>query len=367
MDIDGRDSLNEQNYTFSVNRELILLYWDVGSRIHAEQTRRGWGSAVIPLLAKDLRNELPEVKGFSERNIGYMLAFTREYGSPPVLQQPVAKLSDSDSHLYPISLEALVLSIPWGHNILLLEKVKDRAIRLWYARETVKNGWSRNVLHLMIESRLHKRQGHAVTNFDAKLPPSQSDLAKQTLKDPYIFDFLTLEQPFHERELETGLVKHLEKFLLELGTGFAFVGRQVRLEVGGEEYFVDLLFYHLRLRCFVAVELKTGPFKANYAGKMNFYLNVVDDVMRHPADQPGIGLILCQDKNKVVAEYALRGMSKAIGVSEYQLTRALPKKLQSSLPSIQEIEAELAGEKSKPQNTRKTRKRKGGFRAGGAG
>jgi predicted nuclease of restriction endonuclease-like (RecB) superfamily len=209
--------------------------------------------------------------------------------------------------------------------------------------QTLANGWSRNVLTLMIESHAHARQGKAIGNFDRLLPGPQSDLVQQTLKDPYIFDFLTLDEPFRERELETELVRHLEKFLLELGQGFAFVGRQYRLTVGDEDFYIDLLFYHLRLRAFVAIDLKTGPLKPEYAGKINFYCNVLNDLLRHPDDQPTIGLILCQSKNNVLAEYALSGIDKPIGVSSYELTRALPPALQSALPTVEEIEAELGG------------------------
>lgn len=345
--------------TLSVNRELILLYWEIGRRLDAAQKSQGWGATIIPRLAKDLQNDLPEVKGFSERNIGRMLAFFREYPAlGSFLPQAVAKRPIPT--IDPRTIEPLLPALPWGHNLLLMEKVKNSAMRLWYAKKTLENGWSRNVMSLMIQSRAHERQGKAVTNFDLKLPPIQSDLAKQALKDPYVFDFLTLEAPFRERELETGLIRHLEKFLLELGSGFAFVGRQVHLAVGDEEFYVDLLFYHLKLRCFIVVELKTGPFKADYAGKMNFYLNVVDDRFRHPADQPSIGLILCQEKNKLLAEYALRGMTKAIGVSEYQLTRALPKELESSLPSVDEIEAELSEVEPTPNQARNKRRNAAG-------
>lgn len=235
-----------------------------------------------------------------------------------------------------------VAQLPWAHNVVLIQKIKDRDLRTWYALQAFEHGWSRDVLSLQIQSRAHERHGKAVTNFQRTLPAPQSDLAGQLLKDPYVFDFLTLEKPFHERELETGLLRHLQDFLVELGTGFAFVGRQVHMEVGDDDFYIDLLFYHLRLRCFVVIDLKVGRFKAEYAGKMNFYLNAVDDRMRHATDQPSIGLILCEDKNKVVAEYALRGMDKAIGVSAYQLTRALPKKLQSVLPSIEQLETELS-------------------------
>jgi predicted nuclease of restriction endonuclease-like (RecB) superfamily len=333
--------------TLSANREMILLYWDVGRMVSERQDREGWGTAVVPRLARDIRNDMPEVKGFSERNIGRMIAFFRAYPDPAaILPQPVAKLSDKHGGTPSASLtQQLVAELPWGHNIVLMEKVKDPATRLWYMRQALEQGWSRNVLALMIGSHAHERQGKAITNFDRKLSPPQSDLAGQVLKDPYIFDFLTLQEPFHERELELTLIRHLEKFLLELGQGFAFVGRQFHLDVGEEDFYIDLLFYHLRLRCFVVIELKKGTFKPEYAGKMNFYCSVVDDLLRHKDDQPTIGLILCQDRRKVVAEYALRGVRKPIGVSEYRLTRALPREFKSALPSIEAIEKELsAGE-----------------------
>lgn len=346
---------------FAANREMILLYWDIGRMIAERQQREGWGAAVIPRLARDIRNELPEVKGFSERNIGYMIRFAREYGEP-ILQQAAAKLPGKAISPPPLSklpepvklpiVQQLAAQIPWFHHVLLMEKVPDLSVRLWYMRQIIEQGWSRNTLALMITGSAYERQGQAVSNFADRLPPAQSDLAQQTLKDPYIFDFLTLEEPFHERELETHLVRHLEKFLVELGQGFAFVGRQVHVDVGEDDFYIDLLFYHLRLRCFVVIELKKGAFKPEYAGKLNFYLNVVDDRMRHPSDNPGIGLILCQDKNRLVAEYALKGVRQAIGVSEYQLTRALPKEFRSSLPSVAAIEAELSRAAPVPHRAR---------------
>ncbi|MCD6486830.1 MAG: DUF1016 family protein [Syntrophobacterales bacterium] len=343
--------------TLSANAEMILMYWDIGRMIHERQQQEGWGSKVIPKLAQDIHNEPPEVKGFSERNIGYMIRFAREYDNPLILQQAVAKLPpeapsekgsqavaqllDSESHE---SLQQLVARIPWGHHILLMEKIKELPVRLWYMRQTIEQGWSRNVLKIMVESKVHERQGSAISNFKERLPDPQSDLARQTLKDPYIFDFLTLTEPFQERELETELVKYLEKFLLELGQGFAFVGRQYHVEVGDKDFYIDLLFYHLKLRCFVVIELKKGAFKPEYAGKMNFYCSVVDDRLKHPDDQPTIGLILCQEKDRVLAEYSLRDIQKPIGVSEYELTRVLPDNLKSSLPTVEEIEAELQNE-----------------------
>ena len=235
-----------------------------------------------------------------------------------------------------------ICTLPWGHHVLLLERVKDEVQRRWYIRKSVAEGWSRSVLTMQIDARLYQRQGEIVSNFADRLPAPQSELVQQALKDPYIFDFLTLEPTFHERELETGLVAHLEKFLLELGQGFAFVGRQYPLTVGENEFYLDLLFYHLKLRAFVVVELKRGDFKPEYAGKLNFYCNVVDDTLRHPHDAPTIGLMLCQTKDSVLAEYALRGIDKPIGIASYELTRALPATLQSVLPSIEALEAELA-------------------------
>lgn len=242
------------------------------------------------------------------------------------------------------NLQQLVANIPWGHNIMLMEKVKELSARLWYMQQTIEQGWSRDTLGQMIKNSFHKRQGAAVTNFQQSLPLPQSDLARQLLKDPYIFDFLTIEEPFHEQELETGLVRHLERFLLELGQGFVFVGRQYHLEVSDKDFYIDLLFYHLGLRCFVVVDLKKGDFKPEYAGKMNFYCSVVDEKLRHEPDQPTIGLILCQTKDKILAEYALRDINKPIEVSDYELTRALPERRKSALPTIEEIEAELQSE-----------------------
>lgn len=233
--------------------------------------------------------------------------------------------------------------IPWGHNVWLLEKLKDPATRLWYAAKTVEHGWSRNILSHQIENSLHKRQGRAITNFEQTLPPPQSDLAQQAIKDPYVFDFLTLGADAREKELEQGLLEHIQKFMLEMGVGFAFVGRQVHLGVGGEDYFLDLLFYHLKLRCYVVIDLKIGGFKPEYAGKMNFYLSAVDDRMRHPDDKPTIGLLLCKEKEKITVEYALRDMKKPIGVAQWRtrLIESLPKRLQGRLPSVKEIEKEL--------------------------
>jgi predicted nuclease of restriction endonuclease-like (RecB) superfamily len=307
----------------AVNRELVLLYWQIGHEILAFQEQRGWGARVIDRLAADLRQAFPEMKGWSPRNLKYMRAFARAWPDEAIVQEPLAQIT-------------------WYHNLALLEKLKTPAERLWYARQTIQNGWSRNVLVYQIESRLYHRQGKALSNFERTLPAPQSELAQQILKDPYNFDFLTLGDDAHERDLERALIEHLRSFLLELGVGFAFVGSQYPLEVGGEEFRLDLLFYHLQLRCFVIIDLKMGEFRPEDAGKMNFYLSAADDLLCHPDDQPSIGIVLCKTKNRVVAEYALRDLNKPIGISEHQLVAALPETLQGSLPTIEELEAELS-------------------------
>jgi len=344
-DIKQRVRHAQTRAVLAVNAELIRLYWEIGALIDSRQKTEGWGAGVIPRLARDLHNELPEEKGFSERNIKRMLAFYREYPWTDFVPHAVAQSGAAPevpqaAALFPAQL---LQAIPWGHHAELMSKVKDLPTRHWYMQAALQHGWSRNVLVMQIESAAHHRHGRAVSNFASRLPAPDSDLVQQTLKDPYLFDFLTLEQGFHERELETGLIAHLEKFLLELGQGFAFVGRQYRIDIGEQDFYIDLLFYHLRLRRYVVIDLKRGDFKPEYAGKINFYCNVVDDLLRHETDQPTIGLILCQQPNRVLAEYALRGVDKPIGVSSYELTRALPKNLESSLPSIEQIERELQG------------------------
>jgi predicted nuclease of restriction endonuclease-like (RecB) superfamily len=310
----------------AVNAELVLLYWSIGRDILGRQETEGWGAHVIDRLSTDLHVAFPDMKGLSPRNLKYMRAFAEAWPDPRVVQQLVARL-------------------PWGHNVRLLDRLDGPDDRLWYARQAIENGWSRNVLVAQIETRLHKRAGKALTNFKATLPPPQSDLAQQTLKDPYVFDFLTLATDAQERDLERGLVQHVRDFLLELGVGFAFVGSQVHLAVAGEDFYLDLLFFYLKLRCFIVIELKTGAFKPEYAGKMNFYLSAVDAQRRWEGDQPSIGLVLCKQKNKVVVEYALRDMKKPIGVSAYKLLEKLPAKLKGSLPTVEELEAELGGGK----------------------
>ncbi len=308
----------------AVNHELINLYWEIGCKIHLKQQDEGWGAKTIENLAKDLKSTFPEMKGFSLTNIKYMVQFAKEYPEFTISQQVVGQ-------------------IPWGHNIVLLQKLTSLEERLWYAHKTIENGWSRNVLLHWLESSLHNREGRAITNFKNTLPSPHSDLAHQTLKDPYCFDFLTLRDKHDEQELESGLLDHVQKFLLELGAGFSFVGRQIHLSIGDQDFYIDLLFYHYKLRCFIVVELKTTDFKPEFAGKMNFYLSAVDDLMKHPDDKPSIGLLLCKGKNKVVAEYALRDINEPIGISQYEaaIIESLPNELKGSLPSIEALEQEL--------------------------
>ncbi len=345
-DIKQRVRHAQTRAVLAVNAELIRLYWEIGALIDSRQKTEGWGAGIIPRLACDLHNALPEEKGFSERNIKRMLAFYREYPLLDFVPQAVAQSDAAPEvpHAEVLFQAQLLQAIPWGHHAELISKIKELPTRRWYMQACVQYGWSRNILVMQIESAAHHRQGRTVSNFASRLPAPDSDLVQQTLKDPYLFDFLTLEPGFHERELEVGLVAHLEKFLLELGQGFAFVGRQYHLDIGEQDFYIDLLFYHLKLRCYVVIDLKRGDFKPEYSGKMNFYCSVVDDKLRHQTDQPTIGLILCQQPNRVLAEYALRGVDKPIGVSSYELTRALPVDLESSLPSIEQIERELQGD-----------------------
>lgn len=322
----------------SINRELILLYWDIGRRIVERQEQEGWGKSIVDRLASDIQKAFPGIRGFSPGNVWRMRSFYLAYrSSTPILAQPARELSDS-------ILPQPVAEIPWYHNVILVEKVKDLDERLWYAAKTVEHGWSRAVLTVQIESDLYHRQGKAINNFAKTLPSPQSDLAQQTLKDPYLFDFLTLHADAAERDLETALIDHITKFLLELGAGFALVGRQVHFVVGDDDYYLDLLFYHLKLRCFFVIDLKMRQFTPEDAGKMNFYLSTVDSQMRHAADAPTIGLILCKTRDRITAEYALRDIAKPIGVAEWQtkLVQSLPDSLKGNLPSIEDIEAELA-------------------------
>lgn len=335
--------------SLSVNRELIELYWYIGKMIVERQGREGWGKGIVERLAIDLQREFPDMRGFSSGNIWRMRSLYVSYSEQSqILAQPVRELTG-------VILPQAVAEIPWGHNVTLLEKVKNTNERLWYAEQTIENGWSRNVLIHQIESGLYKRQGKAITNFPKTLPAPQSDLAIQLMKDPYTFDFLNLTEKTKEHELQRSLVEHLKEFLIELGVGFAFVGQQYHLEVGGKDYYLDLLFYHTRLHCYIVIDLKVSEFQPEFTGKMNFYLSAVDDILCQSNDQPSIGIILCKSKNKMIVEYALRNTGKPIGIASYRLTTSLPKNLKGSLPTIEELKTELT--KSSPNN-KKVNKRK---------
>jgi predicted nuclease of restriction endonuclease-like (RecB) superfamily len=318
-DIKERVHIAQVRAALAVNRELVLLYWSIGRDILDRQLTEGWGTKVIERLAKDLGAEFPGVEGFSPRNLKYMRAFAEAWPEKEFVQQAIAQL-------------------PWGHQTRLLDRIKDRPTREWYLRAAVEHGWSQNVLVHHISSRLHERQGKAITNFSQTLPPEGSDLAVQLLKDPYQFDFLTLAACAKERELELGLLVHLRDLLLELGRGFAFVGSQVPLEVGGQTFYLDLLFYHVRLHCYFVIELKVGPFKPEYAGKLNFYLSAADDLLRTAPDAPTLGLLLCESRGESVVEYSLRDVAKPIGVSTYRVTRQLPEPLRDEIPSIEDLQ-----------------------------
>lgn len=306
----------------SANREMLFLYWDIGKSILERQQQHGWGSKVVDQLGEDLRMEYPEMEGLSKRNLLYMRQFASAYPDFEFVQASLAQIS-------------------WYHNITLLQKCKDENKRLWYAAAAIENGWSRDVLVHQIESRLYERQGGAPTNFQRTLPQPDSDLAQQTLKDPYIFDFLTLAKEAREKDLETQLIKHIARFLLELGAGFAFLGNQFPLSIEEDTYKIDLLFYHLKLRCYVAIDLKMGKFKPADTGQMNFYLSALDDLMKSPTDNPSIGIILCKDKKNIVVEYALRDLNKPIGVASYLLAESLPDNLKSSIPTVEDFERRL--------------------------
>jgi len=324
-DLKSRIQAAQIKAAVTVNNQLIELYWDIGRQIAEKQQASGWGDAVIEQIAQDLTRELGGLKGFSRRNLYFVRQFYGFYAG------------------YSEFVQQLVSQIPWGHNILILQKIKDQDKALWYVQKTIENGWSRSVLDHQIASQLYERQADKprIDNFTERLPAPQSDLAQETLKDPYVFDFLSIGEQAHERELETALVERITRFMLELGKGFAFVGRQYHLEVGGDDFYIDLLFYHLRLHCYVALELKTGPFKPEYTGKLNFYLTALDEQVKMKEDGPSIGLILCRNRNNIVAEYALRDVNKPIGISRYELSDKLPKELQASLPTVEEVEAEL--------------------------
>ena len=312
--------LSQQQAIKAVNYELVLLYWDIGNSILQNQKQQGWGAKIVENLSSVLKKSFPNMSGFSSRNLKYMRQFADTYQDKTFVQEVLAQLS-------------------WYNNLTIMQKIKDESIRNWYIYKNIENGWSQSVLIHQIESNLYERTNNKkLTNFDNTLETSHSEMVQEVLKDPYVFDFLELSEKAKEKDIEAQLVKHITEFLLELGVGFAFVGKQYKIEVANKDYFIDLLFYHLKLRCYFVIELKSVAFKPEFAGKLNFYLSAVDDILKTENDNPTIGLILCKEKDKIEAEYALRDINKPIGISEYQITKSLPNELKSKLPTIEDIE-----------------------------
>ncbi|MDR0604104.1 MAG: PDDEXK nuclease domain-containing protein [Bacteroidales bacterium] len=376
-EIKGKIRSAQIRTALAANSALIEFYYDMGRMIVEKQSQTAWGDKIVERLSKDLQSEFTEMQGLSLSNLKFCKQFYNYFKvrsdvimgissttDSQISQQSVSQLQNTDNKLNMISqqpvgqfngvhlekvrpdlldhlLKSLVFNIPWGHIIVVITKIKNPVAALFYFSQTVENGWSRDVLALQIKSKLHERQGKAITNFALTLPDPMSDLAQQTLKDPYIFDFMTLTKPFHEKDIENQLINHITKFMLELGKGFAFMGKQFHLEIAGNDYYIDLLFYHVRLKCYVVVELKNTKFIPEYAGKLNFYLSAVDSLLKNDDDNPTIGILLCRDKNNIEAEFALRDIHKPMGVSEFELTSVLPEKLQSSLPNVKDIEFEL--------------------------
>lgn len=326
--------------SITANSILLTTYWEIGRTIHQQELIEGWGAKTIETLAIDLRLEFTDMKGLSTRNLRYMRDFAVAYPQFIVLQDPVAKLESAEDEQSAI-LQRSVAKLPWGHNCTLLDKIKLTEERLFYAQKSFENGWSRDVLALQIERKMYERQGKAITNFERTLPLPQSDLARETLKNPYVFDFLNIGEQIQEKELEKALIQHIKKFMLELGRGFAYVGNQYNLNVEGDDYFLDLLFYNYHLHCFVVFELKVGPFKPEFAGKLNFYINAIDAQIRGVEDRPTIGVLLCKTPNDTVVKFALKNVNTPIGVSDYELTNALPKQFKGEMPTIEELEKEL--------------------------
>lgn len=325
----------------AANRELILFYWELGRDIFEKQKNAKWGAKLLEQLSTDLKAEFPDIQGLSKTNLKYCSRFYQFYS---ISQQPVDQSQNKDLQTIEDSKklsQQLVDQIPWGHNIQIFTKAKNLEEAEFYIQQTIENGWSRDVLALQLKSSLYSRQGNAITNFKKTLPAPQSDLAQQTIKDPYSFDFLTMTKPYNERDVEQKLVEHISKFLLELGKGFAFIGRQYHLEIDESDYYIDLLFYHTKLKCYVVIELKNTKFIPEYAGKLNFYLSAVDSLVKADDDKPTIGILLCRDKKKIETEFALRDISKPMGVSEFTLTEALPDNLKGDLPTVEELESEL--------------------------
>ncbi len=324
LNLKQKISSSQIKAAIKVNEELLRLYWDIASVIVDKQKEFKWGDNFITQISNDLKKEFPNMKGFSATSIKYMrkwYLFWYDEKSPQLVDD--------------------IFKIPWGHNREIITKVKDKQEAIFYVEKTIQNGYSRAVLIHQIESGLYKRCAKSINNFDSKLPALQSDLAKESLKDPYVFDFLNLSEKHTEKELENALINNIKDFLLELGSGFAFVGKQYKLEVAEDEFYIDLLFYHIKLKCYIVIELKTQKFKPEFAGQLNFYVSAVDEELKQADDNQTMGILICKSKNNTVVEYTLKNINTPMGVSEYKLSDTLPKELENILPSIEELEKEL--------------------------
>ena len=354
VQVKQRVQLAQQRAIYAANGEMLRMYWDIGRLLSNAQKQIGWGNGALERLSMDMRNDYPEIKGFSVRNCQCMIQFYNEYNqeltlpkdTSPITQSPVAQLPEQNTQLSVAQLPKYnftlpVLHLPWTHNIILIQRVKDIKARYWYMVQSITNHWSKDFLADAIKQDYYKRHGALANNFDVALPQPEAEEVKSMLKDPYLFDMLTFKDKFDERDIELGLVKEVEKFLLEMGTGFAFMGRQYHLDVSGEDYYIDLLMYNTFMHRYMVIELKNTEFIPEYIGKLNFYCSAVDDILCREGDNKTIGLLLCRTKDKIKAEYALRDINKPIGVSDYELGNMLPKDLRSSLPSIEDIEKEL--------------------------
>lgn len=343
--VKARVALAQKKAIYAANEEMLTMYWDIGKLLSESQKQIGWGNNALERLSKDLKNDYPKVKGFSPRNCRCMIQFYKEYNQGlTIWQQPVAKLEMSN-------LILPVKQLSWSHNVILMQKVKDLKARYWYMIQCLKNGWGRNFLVEAINQDYYNIHGALANNFDATLPEIQAKQVKETLKDPYIFDMLTFTDEYDERDVELGLIKHIEKFLLQMGAGFAFMGRQYHIEVSGKDFYIDILMYNAFMHRYLVVELKRGEFQPEYIGKLNFYCSAVDDILCREGDNQTIGLLLCQNKDRIMAEYALRDVHKPIGISDYELGRALPKDIKSGLPSIEELENKLSRELQDSEDT----------------
>lgn len=343
--VKARVALAQKKAIYAANEEMLTMYWDIGKLLSESQKQIGWGNNALERLSKDLKNDYPKIKGFSPRNCRCMIQFYKEYNQElTIWQQPVAKLEVSN-------LILPVKQLSWSHNVILMQKVKDLKARYWYMIQCLKNGWGRNFLVEAINQDYYNIHGALANNFDATLPEIQAKQVKETLKDPYIFDMLTFTDEYDERDVELGLIKHIEKFLLQMGAGFAFMGRQYHIEVSEKDFYIDILMYNAFMHRYLVVELKRGEFQPEYIGKLNFYCSAVDDILCREGDNQTIGLLLCQNKDRIMAEYALRDVHKPIGISDYELGRALPKDIKSGLPSIEELENKLSRELQDSEDT----------------